>query len=81
MQLQVKKLGRALSHESTAEGAAASLNKLTSMLFHHTKTAEEAYYVGEMARGADSTVACKVCTQKSHLIICFLYVELFLVCQ
>ncbi|KAF9484513.1 hypothetical protein BDN70DRAFT_872547 [Pholiota conissans] len=59
MQLQVKKLGRALSHESTAEGAAASLNKLTSMLFHHTKTAEEAYYVGEMARGADSTVACK----------------------
>ncbi|KAF8972899.1 hypothetical protein BDZ97DRAFT_2053658 [Flammula alnicola] len=59
MQLQVKKLGRALCHESTAEFAAANLNKLTSMLFHHTRTAEEAYYVGEMARGADSTVASK----------------------
>lgn len=59
MQLQVKQLGRALSHESTSESATANLNKLTSMLFHHTKTAEEAYYVGEMARGADSTVATK----------------------
>lgn len=60
MQMQVKKLGRALSHEATSEFAAAHLNKLTSMLFQHTRTAEEAYYVGEMARGADSTVAEKV---------------------
>lgn len=37
MQLQVKKLGRTLSHESTAVSAAANLNKLTSMLFHHTQ--------------------------------------------
>ncbi|KDR75321.1 hypothetical protein GALMADRAFT_249351 [Galerina marginata CBS 339.88] len=59
MQLQVKQLGRALNHEPTSECATANLNKLTSMLFHHTKTAEEAYYVGEMARGADSTVAAK----------------------
>lgn len=67
MQLQVKKLGRTLSHESTAVSAAANLNKLTSMLFHHTRTAEEAYYVGEMARGADSAVAARVCLiQTSH---------------
>ena len=60
MQLQVKKLGRALSRESTSEFAMTSLNKLIAMLFHHTKTAEEAYYVGEMARGTDTNVASKV---------------------
>jgi len=60
MQLQVKQLGRALSHESTSESASANLNKLTSMLFNHTRTAEEAYYVGEMAHGADVAVASKV---------------------
>ncbi|KIM45096.1 hypothetical protein M413DRAFT_441761 [Hebeloma cylindrosporum] len=59
MQLQVKKLGRALSQESTSEFATTNLNKLISMLFHHTKTAEEAYYVGEMARGTDTNVASK----------------------
>ncbi|KAF8875798.1 hypothetical protein CPB84DRAFT_1853156 [Gymnopilus junonius] len=59
MQLQVKQLSRALSHESTSECATKDLNKLVAMLFHHTKTAEEAYYVGEMARGADSNVAAK----------------------
>ncbi|KAF8160920.1 hypothetical protein B0H34DRAFT_795767 [Crassisporium funariophilum] len=59
MQLQVKQLGRALSQESTSEAASANLDKLASMLFHHTKTSEEAYYVGEMARGADSAVAAK----------------------
>jgi len=60
MQLQVKQLGRALSHESTSELAATNMDRLVSMLFHHIKTAEEAYYVGEMARGVDSTVAAKV---------------------
>jgi len=59
MQLQLKQLGRALSQESTREAASASLDRLTSMLFYHTKTSEEASYVGEMARGADSIVASK----------------------
>ncbi|KAF9567913.1 hypothetical protein CPC08DRAFT_813741 [Agrocybe pediades] len=59
MQLQLKQLGRALSHEFTAELAAANMNKLASMLFHHIKTAEEAYYVGEMAQGVDCIVASK----------------------
>ena len=59
MQLQLKQLGRALSQESTREAASASLDKLTSMLFYHTKTSEEASYVGEMARGADSIVASR----------------------
>lgn len=60
MQLQIKQLGRALSHESTVEVASANLNRLTTLLFQHTKTAEEAYYVAEMARGADVFVAAKV---------------------
>ncbi|KAF9528525.1 hypothetical protein CPB83DRAFT_314750 [Crepidotus variabilis] len=59
MQLQVKQLGRALSQESTVDIASANLNRLTTILFQHTKTAEEAYYVAEMARGADVFVAAK----------------------
>ncbi len=38
------------------------------MLFHHTRTAEEAYYVGEMARGADSAVATGVCLTQRLII-------------
>lgn len=59
MQLQLKQLGRAISQESTREAASASLDRLTSMLFYHTKTSEEASYVGEMARGADNIVASR----------------------
>ncbi|KAF5322492.1 hypothetical protein D9619_001365 [Psilocybe cf. subviscida] len=66
MQIQVKKLGRALSHQSTSASAVADLNKLTSALFRHTRTAEEAYYVGEMARGSDSAVASKFINNGLH---------------
>ncbi|EFI28176.1 hypothetical protein CC1G_14203 [Coprinopsis cinerea okayama7 len=59
MQFQVKQLGRALGQENTHAFASSNLDKLTLMLFQHTKTAEEAYYVGEMAKGADPTVATK----------------------
>ncbi|KAF6760086.1 hypothetical protein DFP72DRAFT_1031563 [Ephemerocybe angulata] len=59
MQFQIKQVGRALSQENTHEIASNNLDKLTVMLFHHTKTSEEAYYVGEMTRGADPTVAMK----------------------
>ena len=59
MQLQLKQLGRAISQESTREAASESLDRLTSMLFYHTKTSEEASYVGEMARGADNIVASR----------------------
>jgi len=60
MQFQIKQVGRALSQETTHEMARNNLDKLTVMLFHHTKTSEEAYYVGEMTRGAEPTVAMKV---------------------
>lgn len=60
MQLQIKHLGRALSQESTARGATVALNKLTSMLLSHTQNSEEAFYVGEMVKGADVQVATKV---------------------
>ncbi|TFK25548.1 hypothetical protein FA15DRAFT_693754 [Coprinopsis marcescibilis] len=59
MQFQVKQLGRALGQENTHELANYNLDKLILKLFQHTKTAEEAYYVGEMTRGADLTVAMK----------------------
>ena len=60
MQLHVKQLGRALSQDSTAEVASTNLNKLSSILFRHTNTADEAYYVAEMVKGADVSVASKV---------------------
>lgn len=60
MQFIIKQLGRALVQESTHEVASADLDRLTLMLLQHIKTPEEAYYVAEMARGADSTVAGKV---------------------
>ena len=60
MQFQIKQVGRALSEETTHEAASNALDKLTVMLFHHTKTSEEAYFVGEMTRGAEPTVAMKV---------------------
>ena len=60
MQFSVKQLGKALSQESTRDAASGNLNKLSIMLFHQSMTSEEAYYVGEMARGADITVASKV---------------------
>ena len=69
MQLQLKQLGRALGQESTREAASASLDRLTSMLFHHIKTSEEASYVGEMARGADIIVASRVSCFMSFLML------------
>lgn len=60
MQFQIKQLGRSLAQDITRDSASADLDKLTVMLFNHTKTAEEAYYVGEMARGAGSAVVAKV---------------------
>ncbi|TFK44503.1 hypothetical protein BDQ12DRAFT_21589 [Crucibulum laeve] len=59
MQFTIKQLGRALIQEPTHNVASANLDKLTLMVFHNTNTSEEASYVGEMARGADITVASK----------------------
>lgn len=67
MQLQLKQLGRAISLESTREAASESLDRLTSMLFYHTKTSEEASYVGEMARGADNIVASRASCVKFRM--------------
>jgi mediator of RNA polymerase II transcription subunit 12 len=60
MQFSVKQLGKALAQEATHEAASSNLNKLSIMLFHQSMTSDEAYYVGEMAQGVDSTVASKV---------------------
>lgn len=59
MQFSVKQLGKALAQESTHEAASGNLNKLSIMLFHQSMTSEEAYYVGEMAQGADNMVASR----------------------
>ncbi|KAG2121417.1 hypothetical protein BD769DRAFT_1629455 [Suillus cothurnatus] len=40
-------------------GASASLDKMTSLIFHHSMASEEAYFIAEMARGVDGPVAIK----------------------
>jgi mediator of RNA polymerase II transcription subunit 12 len=53
-------MGRALSCEGTHAAAQASLDKLILMIFHHSMTSEEAYFVAQMARGTEGAVAGKV---------------------
>lgn len=60
LQFGLRQLGRALACESTKEGASASLDKMTSLIFHHSMALEEAYFIAEMARGVDGPVAIKV---------------------
>jgi len=60
LQFGLKQLGRALACNSTKEGASASLDKMTSLIFHHSMTSGEAYFIAEVARGVDGPVAIKV---------------------
>lgn len=60
LQLILKQMGQGLLHDSNNQTTNANLDKLILMLFHHSMTSEEAFYVGEMVRGVDNTVAGKV---------------------
>jgi mediator of RNA polymerase II transcription subunit 12, fungi type len=60
LQLILKELGRALNRESTREHALSNLEKVSRELFSHRITHEEAYYIGEVARGVDDAVLGKV---------------------
>lgn len=53
-------MGRAMAHDYTRQAASASLDKMTTVLFHHTMASDEAYFVAEMAREIDGPVAEKV---------------------
>ncbi|KAG6862353.1 hypothetical protein C0995_016051 [Termitomyces sp. Mi166 len=59
MQLILKEMGQELLRDPTNTSAHANLDRLILMLFNHSMTSEEAFYVGEMARGVDSAVAGK----------------------
>ncbi|KAH7922771.1 hypothetical protein BV22DRAFT_1094076 [Leucogyrophana mollusca] len=69
IQFGLRQLGRALAHESTSHAAGASLDKMTSMLFHHSMASEEAYFIAEMARGVDGPVAVKFINNGFRCII------------
>lgn len=60
LQLILKQMGHGLLHDSNNQAANTNLDKLILMLFHHSMTSEEAFYVGEMVRGVDTAVAGKV---------------------
>nr|GAT57732.1 predicted protein [Mycena chlorophos] len=60
LQFLLRHMGRALSSEGAHAAAAhASLDKLILMIFHHSMTSEEAYFVAQMARGTEGVVAAK----------------------
>ncbi|KAF7321446.1 Med12 domain-containing protein [Mycena kentingensis (nom. inval.)] len=61
LQFLLRHMGRALSCAGTqaAAQAAANLDKLILMIFHHSMTSEEAYFVAQMARGTEGIVAAK----------------------
>ncbi|KAJ7078858.1 hypothetical protein B0H15DRAFT_526897 [Mycena belliarum] len=59
LQFILRQMGRALSCEGTHAAAQASLDKLILMIFHHSMTSEEAYFVAQMARGTEGPVAGK----------------------
>ncbi|KAJ7497070.1 hypothetical protein FB451DRAFT_214151 [Mycena latifolia] len=59
LQFILRQMGRALSCEGTHAAAQASLDKLILMIFHHSMTSEEAYFVAQMARGTEGAVAAK----------------------
>ncbi|KAJ7502832.1 hypothetical protein B0H11DRAFT_1986564 [Mycena galericulata] len=59
LQFILRQMGRALSCEGTHAAAHASLDKLILMIFHHSMTSEEAYFVAQMARGTEGAVAGK----------------------
>jgi mediator of RNA polymerase II transcription subunit 12 len=60
LQFMLRQMGREISQESTHDTASDSLDRLTLILFHHSISSEEAYFVAEMARGVESSVASKV---------------------
>lgn len=59
LQFGLRQLGRAMAHDTTKQAASASLDKMTSMLFHHSMASDEAYFIAETARDIDGPVAEK----------------------
>ncbi|KAI0675055.1 hypothetical protein C8Q78DRAFT_1010248 [Trametes maxima] len=59
IRLTIKQLGEGMSRESTRLAACSSLDKLTTAVFYHCKSPEEADFVAEMITDVDRTVAGK----------------------
>lgn len=60
LQFILRQMGRTLAQDLGHEAAHASLDKLTLMIFHHSMTSEEAFFIAQMARGTEGAVAGKV---------------------
>ncbi|KAI6169577.1 hypothetical protein EDD17DRAFT_1784529, partial [Pisolithus thermaeus] len=59
LQFGLRQLGRAMAHDATKQAASASLDKMTSRLFHHSMASDEAYFIAQTARDIDGPVAEK----------------------
>ncbi|KAH7888428.1 hypothetical protein F5I97DRAFT_1803562 [Phlebopus sp. FC_14] len=59
LQFGLRQLGRAMAHDSTRQAASASLDKMTTMLFHHSIASDEACFIADVAKGIDGPVAEK----------------------
>lgn len=60
LQFGLRQLGRAMANDSTKQAASASLDRMTSVLFHHSIASEEACFIAEIMKEIDNTVAEKV---------------------
>lgn len=60
LQFVLRQMGR--NNEVKGAGDSAALDKLTTMIFHHTLSIEEASFVAQMTKGVGSEIAGKVCT-------------------
>ncbi|KAI6044642.1 hypothetical protein EDC04DRAFT_2641397 [Pisolithus marmoratus] len=59
LQFGLRQLGRAMAHDVTKQAASTSLDKMTSMLFHHSMVSDEAYFIAETIRDIDGPIAEK----------------------
>jgi mediator of RNA polymerase II transcription subunit 12, fungi type len=59
LQFVLRQMGR--NTNTVAREAGAALDDLSSLIFQHTLSSEEAFFVAQMTRGVGVPVAAKVC--------------------
>ncbi|OBZ68162.1 Mediator of RNA polymerase II transcription subunit 12 [Grifola frondosa] len=69
IRLTLKQLGEGLCRDATRSSSCASLDKLTTAVFYHCKTPEEADFVAEMMTDVSRAVAGKFVNAGLHRII------------
>ncbi|KIK68882.1 hypothetical protein GYMLUDRAFT_67582 [Collybiopsis luxurians FD-317 M1] len=59
LQFMLRQMGKNNTDNAKSTGDSAALDKLTTMIFHHTLSSEEASFVAQMTKGVGSEIAGK----------------------